>query len=143
MAVSCCCCFSLWPPHFNLTCTSHLHHKGGGWRGVGERGEGPSSCGCWEVLSPGGLTPVSPAIFTDHFSVGFSPCMFYEIIIAYPFFFFPTNCFWWNRSPCCLILLCRPLEDSLQGSDWQSTVDWGDCWIRTQDCSFTIWCHYQ
>ncbi len=25
----------------------------------------------------------------------------------------------------------------------QSTVGWGDCWIRTKDCSFTIWCHYQ
>jgi hypothetical protein len=22
-------------------------------------------------------------------------------------------------------------------------VGWGDCWIRTQDCSFTIWCCYQ
>jgi hypothetical protein len=28
-------------------------------------------------------------------------------------------------------------------SGQQSTVGWGDCWIRTQDCSFTIWCHYQ
>ncbi len=50
------------------------------------------------------------------------------------------------------ILLCSPSEDSLQESvvpdgspskDWQSTVGWGDCWILTQDCSFTIWCHYQ
>jgi hypothetical protein len=50
------------------------------------------------------------------------------------------------------ILLYRPSEDSLQQSaipegspsrDWQSTVGWGVCWIRTQDCSFTIWCCYQ
>ncbi len=40
--------------------------------------------------------------------------------------------------PIVYILLCRPSEDSLQGSaipdgspskDWQSTVGWGDCWI--------------
>ncbi len=44
-------------------------------------------------------------------------------------------------------LLCCPSEESLQGSaipdgspskDWQSTVGWGDCWIRIQDCSSTI-----
>jgi hypothetical protein len=67
--------------------------------------------------------------------------------------FFSLNCFWWNSSPYCFyILLCRPSEDSLQGSDipdgsqskdWQSTVGWGDCWIWTQDCSFIIWCRYQ
>jgi hypothetical protein len=54
--------------------------------------------------------------------------------------------------PVVYILLCRPSEDTLQGraipdgspsKDWQSTVGWGDCWIRTQDYSFTIWCHYQ
>jgi hypothetical protein len=62
------------------------------------------------------------------------------------------NCFWWNRSLYYYILLCHPSEDSLQGSaipvgspseDWQSTVGWVDCWIRTQDCSFTMGCHYQ
>jgi hypothetical protein len=40
----------------------------------------------------------------------------------------------------CIFLLFRPSEDSLQQSaildgspskDWQSTVTWGDCWIRT------------
>ncbi len=50
------------------------------------------------------------------------------------------------------ILLCRPSEDSLllsaipvgsPSKDWQSSVGWGDCWIQTQDCIFTIWCRYQ
>jgi hypothetical protein len=53
------------------------------------------------------------------------------------FFFF--NCFWWTRSP----------EDSQQWStipdnrpwkDWQSTVGWGLCQIRTRDCRFIAWC---
>jgi hypothetical protein len=39
------------------------------------------------------------------------------------------------------ILLCLP-SDGSASQDWQSTVGWGDCWIRTQDCSFTIWCYY-
>jgi hypothetical protein len=68
-----------------------------------------------------------------------------------PFFF--LNCFWWTEVPIVFhIFLCRPSEDSLQQSaipdgsqskDWQSTVVWGDYWIRTQDCIFTIWCRYQ
>ncbi len=66
---------------------------------------------------------------------------------------FFLNCFWWNTSPYYFtFFLCRPSEESLQRSaipdgspsqDWQSTVGWGDCWIWTQDCSFTIWCRYQ
>jgi hypothetical protein len=65
---------------------------------------------------------------------------------------FVLTFFCWNRSPCVYILLFRPSEDSLQWSAipdgspsqaWQSTVNWRDCWIRTQDCSFTIWCCYQ
>jgi hypothetical protein len=27
--------------------------------------------------------------------------------------------------------------------DYQSAVGWVDCWIRTQDFSFTIWYNYQ
>ncbi len=62
--------------------------------------------------------------------------------------FFFLICFWWNRNSYCLYSPLRPSEDSLQGNtipdgspskDWQSTVGW----IRTQDCSFTIWCCYQ
>jgi hypothetical protein len=30
----------------------------------------------------------------------------------------------------------------LLNKDWQSSVGWGDCWIWTQDCGITIWCHY-
>ncbi len=51
------------------------------------------------------------------------------------------------------IFLWRPSEDSLQWSaipdgsrpskDWQSTIGWGNYWIRTQDWSITIWCRYQ
>ncbi len=26
--------------------------------------------------------------------------------------------------------------------DCQSSVSWGDCWIQTRDCRFTVWCHY-
>ncbi len=36
---------------------------------------------------------------------------------------------------------CHPRWQPIAGQ--QSTVGWGDCWIRTQDCSFTIWCCYQ
>jgi hypothetical protein len=66
--------------------------------------------------------------------------------------FFSLIVFSGTEVPIVYILLCRPSEDSLQGNaiqdgsrskDWQSTVGWGDSWIRTQDCSFTIWCHYQ
>ncbi len=70
--------------------------------------------------------------------------------MQYTIFFF--NCFWWNRSPYCLhfplpslrgqpTAKCQPRWQPISGK--QSTVGWGDCWIRTQDCSFTIWCHYQ
>ncbi len=62
------------------------------------------------------------------------------------------NCFWWNRSPYCLYFplpplrgqpttKCHPIWQPISGQ--QSIVGWGDCWIRTQDCSFTIWCRYQ
>jgi hypothetical protein len=69
-------------------------------------------------------------------------------------YFLFLNCFSGTKVPIVYILLCRPSEDSLQGNaildipdgspskDWQSTVGWGDCWILTQDCSFTIWCRY-
>jgi hypothetical protein len=50
--------------------------------------------------------------------------------------------FWWTRGPFIVFILpCRPSEDSLQWStipdgspskDCQSTVGWGDCWIRTK-----------
>jgi hypothetical protein len=53
--------------------------------------------------------------------------------------FFFLNCFLVEqKSLLFYILLCRPSEDSLQGSaipdgspskEWQSTVGWGDCWI--------------
>ncbi len=66
------------------------------------------------------------------------------------FIFF--NSFWWNRSPYCLYFplpplrgqptaQCHPRWQPISGQ--QSTVGWGDCSIRTQDCSFTIWCRYQ
>ncbi len=66
--------------------------------------------------------------------------------------FFSLIVFAGTQGPIVNILLCRRSEDSLQGSaipdgspskDWQSTVGWGDGWIRTHDCSFTIWCRYQ
>ncbi len=39
---------------------------------------------------------------------------------------------------------CHPRWQPISGlPSVQSTVGWGDCWIRTQDCSFTIWCCYQ
>ncbi len=66
--------------------------------------------------------------------------------------FFSLIVFGGTEVPIVYILLCCPSEDSLQQSafpdgspskDWQSTVGWGDCWIRTQDCSFTIWCRYK
>ncbi len=65
--------------------------------------------------------------------------------------FFFLNCFWWNRSIYCLhspllplrgqpTAKCLPGCRSLRtGSPWQA----GDCWIRTQDCSFKNWCRYQ
>ncbi len=66
--------------------------------------------------------------------------------------FFVLNCFWWNRIPYCLYFplpplrgqptaKCHPRWQPISGQ--QSTVGWGDCWIQTQDCSFTIWCRYQ
>ncbi len=67
-------------------------------------------------------------------------------------FFFSLIVFGGTEIPIVYSLLCRPSEDSLQRStipdgspskDWQSTVGCGDCWIRTKDCSFTIWCCYQ
>jgi hypothetical protein len=66
--------------------------------------------------------------------------------------FFPELFFGGITVPIVYIHLCRPSEDSLQQSaipdgspsqDWQSTVGWGDCWIPTKDCSFTIWSRYQ
>ncbi len=73
-------------------------------------------------------------------------------IYIYTFFF--LSCLWWNRSPYCLYSPMPPLRgqptvqwsaipDGSPSKDWQSTVGWGDYWIWTQDCSFTIWCHYQ
>jgi hypothetical protein len=67
-------------------------------------------------------------------------------------FFFFLNCFWWNRSPYYLYFPLPPLREQPTAkchprwqpiSGQQSTVGWGDCWIWTQDCSFTIWCRYQ
>jgi hypothetical protein len=66
--------------------------------------------------------------------------------------FFFLNCFWWNRSPYCLYFPLPPLRGQPTAkrhprwqpiSGQQSTYGWGDCWIQTQDCSFTIWCCYQ
>ncbi len=66
---------------------------------------------------------------------------------------FFLNCFWWNRSPYCFLYFplpplrgqptanCHPRWKPISGQP--STVGWGDCWIWTQDCSFTIWCRYQ
>jgi hypothetical protein len=73
-------------------------------------------------------------------------------IVGASFFFFLLNCFWWNRSPYCLYFplpplrgqptaKCHPRWQPISGQ--QSIVGWGDCWIQTQDCSFTIWCRYQ
>jgi hypothetical protein len=54
---------------------------------------------------------------------------------------FSLNVFGGTEVPIVYILLCHPSEDSLQQSAtsdgspskaWQSTVGWGDCWIRTQ-----------
>jgi hypothetical protein len=68
-------------------------------------------------------------------------------LLQHNIFFFSLIVFGGTKVPIVFILLCRRSEDSLQGSampdgspskDWQSTVGWGDCWIRTQDCSFTI-----
>ncbi len=65
---------------------------------------------------------------------------------------FSLDWFWWTTKPFFVyILLCRPSEDSPKWStvpdgrpsqDWQSTEGWGYCWIRTQECRFTIWCRY-
>jgi hypothetical protein len=35
------------------------------------------------------------------------------------------------------------IPDGNPSKDWQSTVGWGVCWIRTQDCRFTVWHRYQ
>jgi hypothetical protein len=52
--------------------------------------------------------------------------------------FFSLIVFGGTEVPIVYILLCRPSENSLQGSaildgspsqDWQSTVGWGDYWI--------------
>ncbi len=60
---------------------------------------------------------------------------------------FSLNVFGGREVPIVHILLCRPSEDSLQGSaipdgspskDWQSNVGWGVWWILTQDCSITM-----
>jgi hypothetical protein len=53
-------------------------------------------------------------------------------------FFLP--CFLWNRSPYCLFSPLPPLSGQPTA---KSTAGWGDCWIRTQYCSFTFWCRYQ
>jgi hypothetical protein len=56
------------------------------------------------------------------------------------FIFFFLNCFWWNRSPYCYYFplpplrgqptaKCHPRWQPISGQ--QSTVGWGDCWIRT------------
>ncbi len=68
-------------------------------------------------------------------------------------YLFFLNCFWWTRGPFLVfILLCCSSEDSLQWStipdgspskDWQSTVGWGVCRIRTGHCRFTVCCRYQ
>ncbi len=66
--------------------------------------------------------------------------------------FSPLIVFDGTEGPFVCILLCRPSEDSLHRSaipdgspskDWQSNVGWGCYWIQTEDCSLTIWCHYQ
>ncbi len=63
------------------------------------------------------------------------------------FFFFSLNCFWWTRGPFFVFfLLCRQwstIPDGSPSKDWQSTVGWGDCRIRTRDCRSTVWCRYQ
>jgi hypothetical protein len=33
------------------------------------------------------------------------------------------------------------IPDGSPSKGWHSTVGWGDCEIRTQDWSFTVWCH--
>jgi hypothetical protein len=56
--------------------------------------------------------------------------------------FFSFIVFGGTEVPIVYILLSQGLPDGSSSKDWQSTVGWGDCWIRTQDCSFTIWCCY-
>ncbi len=83
------------------------------------------------------LTTPLPFLFLSPFS----PNLFFSFIV-----------FGGTEVPIVYILLCHPSEDSLQwitildgtpSLDWQSTVGWVDCWIWTQDCSFTIWWRYQ
>jgi hypothetical protein len=74
------------------------------------------------------------------------------VMVQIFFFFFSLIVFGGTEVPIVYILVCRLSENSQQGSaipdgspskDWQSNVGWGDCWIKTQYCSFTIWCCYQ
>jgi hypothetical protein len=65
-----------------------------------------------------------------------------DIYIFYIYIFFYLNCFWWSRSPY-YFTFSSTVPQRTAYSEVPSTVGWGDCWIRTQDCSFPIWCRFQ
>jgi hypothetical protein len=76
----------------------------------------------------------------------------YYVVLKILFFLY---CFWWTRSPFLYLLSSAfpqrtaytvqwsSIPEGSTSKDGQSTVEWRDCQLRTQDYKFTVWCYYQ